>query len=166
MDRRKDLTLKNNNGQMHVLEAVIVAGMIFSSLFFVSNMEVSSYTTIEKENKLKSLGASILENLEARQDSTGKYDNLLLYCIRDVSGSNRLYYELTANLPEGTLFRVSIVNMSKLFHNSSASHEDCVYARIGTDIWVEEETRVSRIIAFDGEIYEIILQLWLNTGGD
>ncbi len=163
MARRKKL-ISTNNGQMHVMEAVIVAGLIFSALFFISNMEVSSYTTIEKQNKLKQLGAKILENAEAKEDSTGNYDNFLIYCVEE--NINYLYYDLVSSLPEGTLFRLTVVNMSKLFHDNSASYNDCIYTSIGTDIWVDEETRVSRIIAFNGFIYEIVLQLWLNTGGD
>jgi len=165
MVKGTDLIIKDCSGQMHVLEVVIAVAMIFAALFFISTMEVSSYTTIEKENKLQTLGESILENLESRSSTNEGYDNFLNYCLTSLYGSSTLYRELTLNLPEGTLFRVNQINMSKLFHNSSVSVEDCTELVTGSAIWIDEETRVSRIVVIDDYIYEIVLSMWLNAGG-
>jgi hypothetical protein len=156
----------NDKAQLHVLEVVIVAGMLFMALFFVKNMDVSSYTTIEKENRLEVIGRAIFDSLESQPDPYGKWDNLLVsYLANEHSGLLKLNNYIISHLPEGSLFRLTVIDMDKLFHNASASLEDCTYTLLGANYWFGEEARISKIVVIDGYVNEIILSMWYNVGG-
>ena len=156
----------DDKAQLHVLEVIIVAGLLFVSLYFVESMDVSYYSASDKENKLETLGRGILLGLEAQPDPSGKWDNLLTsYISNENLGHSRFESYVSSILPEGALFRINIVNMSKFFHNSSASRETCTLANLGTSIWFEEEACITRIVVVGNIVYELTLSIWYNSGG-
>ena len=153
---------------MHLIEVIIVTGLIFIALFFVKNMEVTTYSIVEKENRLQAIGLDALENLANRPDKYEKYDNLLISYImldKQIDEYSYLETELSNILPEGTLFRITVYSISDFVHNSSLELDDVIFLEKGTDIWIEEETCVSRILVIDNKVYSVVLGLWFNAGG-
>jgi len=53
--------MMNNSAQIHVLEVIVVAGMLLMSLYFVRVFDVSSSITTTEENELEILGNGILK---------------------------------------------------------------------------------------------------------
>lgn len=157
---------RNNKGQMQILEVIIVAGMIFIALFFVKNMDVSSYSNIEKENRLETLGEGAFKNLENQPDPYGNYDNKLIAYIKyDMRGNSFLQREFDSILPEGTLYKLSVFSISELVHNFSAYQEEITEILAGSYVWIGEETRVSKLVVIEDEVYEVVLSMWFNSGG-
>jgi len=157
----------NDHAQMNVLEAVIVVGMLFLALYFVSAMDVSSHTTVEEENNFEILSRGILRSLGETDDPT--YNNLLAKYISDINkdpdhiSKARLINYITSVFPKGTIFTILNVNYSKIIHNASASLEDCkTYIGPNYGFWMEDAARASRIVVVNGFVYEIIISVWFN----
>jgi hypothetical protein len=69
--------MMDNSAQIHVFEVIIVAGMLFMSLYFVRSFDVSLNITKTEENELEILGNGILTNLEGIPDNLEQYPSLL-----------------------------------------------------------------------------------------
>lgn len=160
----------NDRAQMNVLEAVIVVGMLFLTLYFVSAMDVSSHTSVEEENSFEILSRGILKSLGEANDPTG--NNLLAKYINDIENGpdnisresrNRLRNYISSVFPKGTVFTILKVNYSKIIHNASASLSDCeTYIGPNYGFWMEDAARASRIVVVNGFVYEIIISVWFN----
>lgn len=161
----------NNSAQMNVLEAVLVVGMLFLAVYFVSAMEVSSHTTVEEENNFEILARGILRNLGDLSDSSGNYNSLLAKYITDIENlpkgapdyRQHLRDYIASVFPEGTLFTILRVNYSKIIQNASATLSDCTeYIGPNYGFWMNDAARASRVVVADGFVYEIIISVWFN----
>ncbi len=159
----------NNNGQMQLLEVILVAGMVLISLFFVRSLNISLQTsTVERENKLEQIGDSILESLASRDSSNGDYSELGYY-IKYFLETGRFKWDfedyIELSLPSDSLYTIYIVNMTNFSfnpHSGIDNHLEYIYS---PDYWIVEEACSSRIVVVDGFVYEIYLGLWFNIGG-
>jgi hypothetical protein len=159
----------NNSAQMNVLEAVLVVGMLFLSMYFVSTIEVSFHTTVEEENNFEILARGILKSLGDESDSSGNYNSLLAKYISDIEGDpdsnskDMLRTYIRSVFPEGTMFTILKVNYSKIIQNASATLSDCTdYIGPNYGFWMNDAARASRIVVADGFVYEIIISVWFN----
>jgi hypothetical protein len=155
----------DNQGQMQMLEVILVSGMLLLALFFVKTIEISAISSVEKENKLEALGISILDSLSGEADPSEEYSSILARYIS--SGS---YYDDFSDyvyevLPDGTIFRIIKIDMTNFVHDADATPEGCTYTIYDPPYWVDEEARASRIVVADGIVYEVILMMWFNAGG-
>ena len=153
--------MMDNSAQMNVLEVVIVAGILIVGLYFVRGMEFSSRSIEDDENQLETLGESILNNLASMPDSSNEYSSVLSKYI-----SNSDYYSdftdvINSTFPSGTLYKIEKVDMSKMFHENAAL-EDCIEIIYEPVVWIQDESRVSRIVVSDGDVYEVVISLWFN----
>ena len=153
--------MRKNKAQVHILEVIIVAGMLLMALYFVKSFDFSPRSVVAKENKLESIGISILEGLESIPDPDEEHSSLL---ARYLSEPDKYSYDLSNytsdNLPIGTLFRITRINVSYLHdHVNNPIPSEYIKNIHNSDIWIGEESIASRIVVIDGSVYEIILSM-------
>ncbi len=172
----------NNNAQIHVLEVILMSGIMLMALFFISNFEAPTHSTIGKENSLESLGEGILTSLDGIPDPGYEgddtyYSSLLaryVYEIRkEIPDDPVDYYHILptieelqdlneyfdSSLPEGTLYQLSLIDVTKMSHEgltvdyTISLHDPSVVVLIG------EKISTSRIVVIDGHIYNLVLRM-------
>ena len=151
----------NDSAQMNVLEVIIVAGILIAGLYFVRGMEFSARSVEENENQLESLGESILNNLASTPDPSDEYSSMLAKYISSTAQYANFTDDINNTFPTGTLYKVERVDMSKMFHENAAL-ENCTGTIYEPVVWVQDESRVSRIVVSDGTVYEVVISLWFN----
>lgn len=151
----------NNSAQMNVLEVIIVSGILIVGLYFVRGMEFSSRSVEETENQLEVLGESVLNNLASKPDTHEGYSNALSRHISSKEHYSNLTDEINSTFPLGTLYKVEKVDMSKMFHENAAII-NCTETIYEPPVWIQDETRVSRIVVSGGTVYEVVITLWFN----
>jgi len=160
----------NNSAQMHVLEVIIVAGMLLMSLYFVKTFEFSPNIKTTEENELEILGEGILVNLEGVPDNLEIYPSLLArYVSKD---SHNMYYPykyelsdyINISLPDGAIYEISRVDITYYSKHPELSikHHDITETVIAAPVKVGNEARVSRIIVIDAVVYEVVLTMYFT----
>jgi len=157
-----NMKLKNNDAQMQLLEVILVAGMLFVALYFVRGIDIVSNTNVESDNKLQDLGNSILESLSAQSSSYSYYNSLLAYYADYDNGGFANY--VRAVLPEGTIFKITSIDMTNLTKNIDATISSSTETIYDPDLWLGEEARASRLVVIGDRLYDIVLYMWFNTG--
>jgi len=158
----------NDHAQLHTLEVVIVAGILLTSIYFVKGFDFSPQTEISMENKIETLGDSILQSLEALPDPEEELSSLLARYLDDSieNNQNESFIEFIAStLPDGTLFNISYINISGYKINSMISSIK-EYTHVIYEPVVEfgTESVSNRIVVINGLIYRIILKIFYNLG--
>jgi len=157
----------NNSAQIHVLEVIIVAGMLLMSLYFVRSFEFTPNISTTQENELKVLGNGILKSIEGVPDNQGNYPSLLARYVSDVS-NNEFIDEfkdyVNRSIPEGTLYQISRINITKLSQHPERSIKDNTITDILTPeiVKVGKEAISSRIVVIDGFVYEVELMMFFT----
>jgi len=155
--------MMNNSAQIHVLEVIIVAGMLLMSLYFVRVFDVSSNITTTGENELEILGNGILTSLEGVPDNLEQYPSLLArYATAEYIDEFTDY--VNRNLPDGTLYEISLIDISYMNKHPDTPIGDY---RVTTTLYkapvkVGKEARSSRIIVIDGLVYEVVLTMFFT----
>lgn len=152
--------MMNNSAQIHVLEVVIVAGMLLFSLYFVRTFEFAPHSIVDRENKFEILGDSILASLESVPSSHENYSNVLAEYVGLVDSKN-FSAHVNTTLPEGAFYNISAVNISKM-HKYAEIERNCRTAIYGSPVRIGEETSSSRIIVIDGYVYEVKLDIYFT----
>jgi len=154
----------DNSAQIHVFEVIIVAGMLFMSLYFVRSFDVSLNITKTEENELEILGNGILTNLEGIPDNLEQYPSLLArYATVDYIDEFTDY--VNTSLPEGTLYKISLINISYLNKHpdtpigNEPSPTNPLYS---VPVEIGKEASSSRIIVIDGVVYEVVLTMYFT----
>ena len=154
----------DNLAQMQVLEAIVVVGLILTSLYFVQNLNITSYSIIHSDNRLETLGRGVLISLESKPDPSGN-SSLLEKCVREYinKGEYTTFKRyIDDGLPSGTVYKILLINISELTHNKSATIDNCTEVIYMPPLWVDEGFRSSRLVVVDGYIYNVILSMWFN----
>ena len=153
----------NNSAQIHVLEVIVVAGMLLMSLYFVRTFEFSPNITTTEENELEILGNGLLTSLEGVPDNLGLYPNLLArYTTDDYK------YEFTdyvnRSIPDGTLYEISLINISEYNKHPEKSIKDDTITDpiVESQVKVGKEARTSRIIVINSYVYEVVLTMYFT----
>ena len=175
----------NNSAQIHVLEVILMSGIMLMALYFIGNFEAPSYSTIGKENSLESLGGGILTSLDGipdpgYEDDSQYYSSLLaryIYEIREEIDDVTVHYSILptieelqsinnyfeTNLPEGTLYQLSYINISKMSKDGLSAHPIDYYTKElynpSSVILIGEKISTSRIVVIDGYIYNLVLRM-------
>ena len=157
----------NNSAQIHVLEVIIVAGMLLMSLFFVRTFEFTPNIKTSEENELEVLGNSILSNLESVPDNLGQYSSLLArYISKNETGKLQYIYEFTdyinESIPSGAIYEISLVNISDLSVHPEKSMTLVTITLIQATVKIGKEAHCSRIIVIYGSIYEVVLTIFFT----
>ena len=159
----------NNLAQAQVLEAILVAGLLLTSLYFVRSLDITSSSVVESGNRLETQANGILESLEGEPDTDGDNSSLLAKLVKsylDLGGLNRYNNEIIQRiddgLPEGTLYKLILVNISKMFYNGSTLIQNCIETMFEHSVWINEGVRASRYVVVNGFVYEIIISMWVN----
>ena len=153
----------NNSAQIHILEVIIVAGMLLTSLYFVRVFDVSSNITTTEENELEILGNGILTSLEGVPDNLEQYRSLLArYATVEYIDEFRDY--VNRSLPDGTLYEISLINISYMskYPNTPIGADKVTKYLYKAPVKVGREARSSRIIVIDGLVYEIVLTMFFT----
>ena len=160
----------NNSAQIHVLEVIIVAGMILMSLYFVRSFEFTPNITTTEENELILLGTGILANLEGVPDIHGEFNSLLARYVFAPSDNdvypyiNELIDYVDLSLPDGTLYEITRVNITEYSVHPEKSIKDASITRtmVSAPVKVGHEAVASRIVVIDGVIYEVVLTMYFT----
>jgi len=153
----------NNSAQIHVLEVIIVAGMLLMSLFFVRTFEFTPNITKTEENELEILGNGILTSLEGIPDDLEQFPNLLArYATLKYKDEFKDY--INRSLPYGTIYEISLTNITKLSKNPDKSIKDESITDILKEakVKVGKEARCSRIVVIDGIVFEVVLTIYFT----
>ncbi len=151
----------NNSAQIHVLEVIVVAGMLLMSLYFVRTFEFSPNITKTEENELEILGNGILTSLEGVPDNLEQYPSLLArYSTIDYKDEFKDY--VNRSLPYGTMYEISLVDISEFSKHPENSINDHTTILKEALVKVGKEARSSRIIVIDGNIYKVVLTMFLT----
>ena len=70
---------KNKKAQIHILEVIIVAGMLFTALYFVRGLTTSTYSSVHEPNLLKIRADTALSTLD-NDPYSGYHTRLTKYC--------------------------------------------------------------------------------------
>jgi len=153
-----------NDAQVHVLEVIIVAGMLFTALYFIQGISTSTYTSVYEPNQLRLRADTALMVLDNKPDSN--YDTELtgLYIEykdetenRGDAFSNAIYSKISPCYG----FSVNVYDITKMYRDSSADPED--YQDLFLEQWapkVGSKTSSSRLIVDQGNLYEFVMELW------
>ena len=92
----------NNSGQVHLLEIILMSGILLMALYFISGFEAPTHSTIGKENSLESLGGGILKSLDGVPDPGDEngeqyYSSLLARYVYEI----KTEYDALPSPPEG-----------------------------------------------------------------
>jgi hypothetical protein len=170
----------NNSAQIHILEIILMSGIMFMALFFISNFEVPTHTTIGKENSLESLGEGILTSLDGIPDPGYEgddtyYSSLLARYVHEIVVKRGSPYNLepeeieelqdlneyfASSLPEGTLYNLSLIDVTKMSREGLSGKTIGYYTDSLHDpsvVLIGEIISTSRIVVIDGHIYNLVL---------
>ena len=147
----------NNSAQIHVLEVVIVAGMLLLSLYFVRTFEFSPASLIQRENKFEILGDSILASLEGVPSNHENYTNLLAQYVGLLDKTNFTQH-VNLTLPDNLFYNITIYNITKM-HKFAQPASNCKTNLYGSPVWIGEEVSSSRIVVIKKFIYEVKLDI-------
>ena len=153
----------NNSAQIHVLEVIIVAGMLLMSLFFVRTFEFTPNITKTEENELEILGNGILTSLEGIPDDLEQYPNLLAR-YSTIKYKDEFKDYINRSLPYGTMYEISLTNITKLSKNPDKSIKDESITDLLKEakVKVGKEARCSRIVVIDGIVFEVVLTIYFT----
>jgi len=156
----------NNSAQIHVLEVIVVAGMLLTAIYFVRSFEFTPNITTTEENELEILGNGILTSLEGVPDNLEQYPSLL---ARYVSEDYEEYMDeftdyINRSIPDGTVYEISRIDISKLSEDPSVSikHTSITESLKDAPVKVGREAHSSRIVVIDGCVYEVVLTMYLT----
>ena len=159
----------NNSAQIHVLEVIIVAGMLLMSLFFVRTFEFTPNIKTTGENELELLGDGILENLESVPDSLEQYPSLLArYIYKKALGYFPYIDEFTdyvnLSLPDGTLYEITRIDITEYSKHPERSIKNPLITETlkSAPVKVGKEAISSRIVVIDGCVYEVVLTMYFT----
>ena len=150
----------NNSAQVHVLEVVIVAGLLLFSLYFVRTFEFAPSSIVDRENKFEILGESILASLESVPSSYDNYSNVLAEYV-GMNDAKNFSAHVNATLPEGAFYNITVVNISAM-HKFAKTQEECSTFLFRSIVKVGQETVSSRIVVIDSYIYEVQLKIYFT----
>ena len=178
----------NNNAQIHVLEVILMSGIMLMALFFINNFEAPTHSTIGKENSLESLGAGIITSLDGipdpgHEDEDTYYSSLLARYVHeihsqypDLVNKNPTKEQLDAipelqdlneyfdsSLPEGTLYQLALIDITEMSKIGLSGNpiEDYTYPWYDKSsvFLIGEIISTSRIVVIDGHIYNLVLRM-------
>ena len=155
--------MNNDDAQIHVLEVIIVSGMLLTTLFFVKSFDFTPSTVASKENRLATIGDSILTSLESTPDPSGEYNSLLARYTNpnalpsDVSG----FIDTVRNsLPYGSLFEISVINVSNIAISSTATIQSSTFTIYSPPAKAGTEAVASKVVVINGFVYELNLEIY------
>jgi len=149
---------KNRKAQVHILEVIIVAGMLFTALYFVRGLSTSTYTSVYEPNLLKTRADTALSTLD--NDPHDIYHTKLTKLIVTNDARNFSSSIIGAIRPCYG-YSVYVYNITNMYRNSSVNLEGNKNTFINQ--WapkVGDKTQTSRLIVYDGYVYEVVLELW------
>jgi len=153
----------DNSAQIHVFEVIIVASMLFMSLYFVRSFDVSLNISKTEENEFEIFGNGILTNLEGIPDNLEKYPSLLArYATREYINEFTDY--VNRSLPEGTLYEISSINISYLnkYPHTPIGKDPPTTPLYSAPVEIGKEASSSRIVVINGFVYEVVLTMYFT----
>lgn len=148
----------NRKAQIHVLEVIIVAGMLFTALYFVRGLSTSTYSSVYEPNSLKTRADTALTALD-NEPNSNYHTSLTQYIAENMT--NSFSSRLRSSISPCYGFTVYVYNITNMYRNSSVSLEE--NKDIFIDQWspkVGDKTHASRMIVYDGFVYEVVMELW------
>ena len=141
---------------MDVLEAVLVAAMIFITLFFVQGLKITVYEGVREKNIIRDLGISALES-EDNKPAYGYNSQLVEYLMTDDTAnfSQTIFTKIFPSIS----FKVYLYNISMMFSDSGSVNSGFLWFEMDTP-HVGISSQAYRIFVHDGYIYEVVLQMW------
>ena len=149
----------DNKAQVHVLEVVLVAGMLLVSLYFVKTFDISPNSVISKENKLVAVGDGILSSLEGVPDPTDEYNNLLAR-YADGTDIDEFTAYINSSVPDGTQYEINVINVSYMSKTSDATIASSSTTLYNAAFKIGAEAYASKVVVINGLVYKIVLQLY------
>ncbi len=167
---------KNDNAQVNVLEIIIVAGLIFASLYFIQGLSTPNYPETTEKSQLKTRMDSALKSIDAmkplNKSQQGVYDSALVECIFEnntyvprtsppISYRNYLISYLNNYMSPTYAFNIYVYNISEMQKNSTISeveYKDTFYTSDVLKIGLKSQS--SRIFVNNGYIYEVMIETW------
>lgn len=151
----------NNNAQVNILEVILVAGLIFSALFFIQSLTVPSFPESYHTKKLKSRVDTALTSLDSTPDD--EYHSLLVkYLIRNTSSDRSSFnsYLFESTYPSYG-YNIYLINLTKMYRNSTATESEYKNLYLSYDPpQIGRKTQSSRIFVHNGFIYEVLIEMW------
>lgn len=152
-----------NKAQVHILEVIIVAGILLVSLYFIRGFDFTPSSVVTGSNSLKQKGLNIISRLENIPDPEGELSSILSrYMYNALKGDNSsLNAYISNSLPKDIIYETFIVNISKM-SKYAESVDNCKTVVYEPVVKIGEKTSISRVVVIDGYIYEIDLGMWFN----
>ena len=148
----------DDKAQIHILEVVLVASILFVSLYFLSQIEITINITASNENKLEEVGDQILSYEENLPDPTGQYSSMLAYYIDTWDLANFTEF-IDSSIPLGTTYTITKVDVSGLQEGETFTKcKEHIYSKADENIG--RVTEVSKFVVINGRIYEVILTMY------
>lgn len=149
--------INDSSAQANMLEVVMVAAMLFATLFFVQSLHSVAYEETHEKNILKEKGYSALTSLDSYPYE--KYSLLEKYIKHNETGNftNFIYARIFPSMA----YNVYIYNISMMFSNSGANATayKTTWQRLDAPK-VGEIQQAHRLFVSDGYVYEIVLEMW------
>ena len=149
---------KDTSAQMLVLEGVLVAAMIFTTLFFVQGIQTTVYEGVKEENILTEKGNTALNSLD-NIPAEGYHTRLIKYIV--TNDTFNFSYYISSSIFPSVAYKVYVYNVSAMFSNSTLDVKD--YKTLWYELnapEVGERTQVHRFFVYDGFLYDLVLDMW------
>jgi hypothetical protein len=141
-----------------LLEAVLVASMIFVTLYFVQGFDTVTYESTKEKNILFDKGLSALNSLDGYGEST-EYESMLVRYLENNETSNFSNYIFNSIFP-CISYRVYVHNISEMLLNNVPLNNT-------RDLWYKSNTpevgrksSVYKIYVYKGYVKEVVLDMW------
>jgi len=151
----------NSKAQVHILEVVIVAGILLVTLFFINGFDFTPKSVLVETDTLESRGLSLLSRLESIPDIEKQYSTQLARYIYDsIHGDNESFINYMKNsLPSDMIYSLSVVNISDMSKEAKSIDQSRIEI-YNPPVEIGEKVFCPRVVVIDGFIYELELNIW------
>ncbi|MEF8879432.1 MAG: hypothetical protein V5A64_03460 [Candidatus Thermoplasmatota archaeon] len=152
---------KNDSAQIQVLEVIIVAGIIFASLYFIQGLTSPTFPESYQKKPLKTRVKSAIDSIDSVPDD--EYRSLLVrYMVENTTENKRTLGNRIWNLIFPSYgYHIYKYNLSKMYKNSSATVDDYRTLYVTNNPpEVGKKVQASKIFVHDGYLYEIVVEAW------
>jgi len=140
----------DDSGQIHMIEVISFAAILFISVFFVHNFDVSNNPDVTQVESLKELGYGALYSLDSI-DCEGYNSLLAKYIITNNTESFTSYIN-NSFLPTLITYNIYVLN--------GTSNELSLWYPNEKKVTTDTVFRCNRIIVHERFIYDVVMEVW------